>query len=127
MPSWAVLPANATEKTETIVHPDYTSYSTELASKLAQHDACIWALGKASQGMSEPDYTRITYDYPMAFVNAVQKAGAGADRAKGEEFRMVYISGEMADPEQKSWQMWARVKVRRTSHVLLALYIRSQL
>ena len=127
MPSWAVLPANATEKTETIVHSDYTSYSTELASKLAQHDACIWALGKASQGMSEPDYTRITYDYPMAFVNAVQKAGAGADRVKGEEFRMVYISGEMADPEQKSWQMWARVKVRHTSHVPLALYIRSQL
>lgn len=111
IPSWAVLPPNANEKTETIIHSDYTSYPSELASRLAQHDACIWALGKASQGISEPDYTRLTYDYPMAFMNALKDASAGAERPKGEEFRMVYISGEMADPEQKSWQMWARVKV----------------
>ncbi|KAK7683515.1 hypothetical protein QCA50_013349 [Cerrena zonata] len=112
LPSWAVLPANAQEKTETIIHTDYASYPSELATRLAQHDACIWALGKASKGISEPDYTRLTYDYPMAFINAVKEVGAGTTRSKGEEFRMVYISGEMADPEQKSWQMWARVKGR---------------
>ncbi|CAL1708872.1 unnamed protein product [Somion occarium] len=107
-PEWAVLPPNATEKTQTIIHSDYVSYSPDLASSLAQHDACIWAMGKASSGMSEADYTRLTYDYPMAFIKALRDAGAGAERKKGEEFRLVYISGEMADPTQTSRQMWAR-------------------
>ena len=112
MPSWAVLPPNATEKTSTIVHDDFTQYSPELASRLAEHDACIWALGKSVRGMTEAEYTRLTYESPMAALRALRDAGVGADRAQAKPFRFVYVSGMSADPTEKSMQMWARVKVR---------------
>ncbi|OCH93948.1 hypothetical protein OBBRIDRAFT_832254 [Obba rivulosa] len=111
LPSWAELPANASSKTEVILHDDFTTYSPELARRLAEHDACIWALGKASAGMSEPDYTRLTYEYPMSAARALKHAGVGAGRAQ-DPFRFVYISGAAADPTEKSIMMWARVKGR---------------
>ncbi|EMD34758.1 hypothetical protein CERSUDRAFT_125315 [Gelatoporia subvermispora B] len=111
IPSWAELPANASSKTEVILHEDFTSYPPELAQKLATHDACIWALGKASAGMNEQDYTKLTYDYPMAAARALKHAGVGTGRAENP-FRFVYISGEAADPTEKSFMMWARVKGR---------------
>lgn len=112
MPSWAVLPPNAAEKTTTIIHTDFASYPPEVASRLAQHDACIWALGTSASGVSEADYTRVTYEYPLALVKALKEAGVGNDRSADKPFRFVYFSGEMADPTEKSGQMWARVKVR---------------
>lgn len=111
MPSWAELPANASQKTETIIQQDFLSYSPDVASTLAQHDACIWALGKSARGMSEADYTVITYDYPMALLRAIEEAGVGKDRPADKPFRFLYFSGELADPTGKSGQMWARVKV----------------
>lgn len=110
MPSWAVLPSNAAEKTTTIIHTDFTVYSPDVAERLAQHDACIWALGVSASGVKEEDYTKITYEYPMAMVKALRDAGVGKDRLAEKPFRFVYFSGEMADPTEKSGQMWARVK-----------------
>ncbi|GJE86452.1 hypothetical protein PsYK624_025320 [Phanerochaete sordida] len=112
MPSWAVLPANAAEKTTTIVHADFAQYPPELAARLAEHDACIWAQGKSSRGMNEADYTRLTYDYPMAALRALRDAGVGAGRAPDRPFRFVYVSGMSSDPTEQSAQMWARVKGR---------------
>lgn len=112
MPSWAVLPANASEKTTTIVHKDFTSYTPELISRLKEHDACIWAMGKSSLGIAEADYTAFTYNAPMTLATALRDAGVGQNRAANQPFRFVYISGEHADPTEKSSQMWARVKVR---------------
>lgn len=113
MPSWAALPANASEKTTTIIISDFTSYPPDVASRLAGHDVCVWALGISSAGVKEADYTRITYEYPMAMAMALREAGVGNDRPEDKPFRFVYLSGEMADPTGKSGQMWARVKVRR--------------
>lgn len=111
MPAWAALPPNAVEKTTTIVHSDFTSYPPDLATRLAEHDACIWALGKSVRGMTEEQYTLLTYGYPMAALRAMRDAGVGRDRPPAQPFRFVYVSGEHADPTQKSMQMWARVKV----------------
>ncbi|KAI0694526.1 hypothetical protein BC835DRAFT_1349407 [Cytidiella melzeri] len=117
MPSWAVLPANASEKTTTIVHDDFRTYSPELASRLAQHDACLWALGKSARGISEEEYTTMTHDYPMAMLAALRDAGVGEDRPADKPFQFVYWSGEGADPTERSVQMWARVKGRTENHV----------
>ena len=115
VPAWAELPANATEKTDTIIHTDFKTYSPELAKRLAEHDALIWALGKSSRGMSEEAYTELTYTYTIEAAKALKAAGAGSpDRP----FRFVFISGELADPEGTSRQMWARVKVRHSDHGL---------
>ncbi|PSS37936.1 hypothetical protein PHLCEN_2v228 [Hermanssonia centrifuga] len=112
MPEWAVLPPNASEKTTTIVHSNFTSYPADVSTRLAEHDACIWALGKSSLGFSEADYTVLTYDYPMALIRTLKEAGVGENRPKDKPFRFVYISGEHADTTEKSSQMWARVKGR---------------
>ena len=112
MPSWAVLPANAAEKTTTVVIDDFSVYTPELAAQLAQHDVCIWAQGKSSVGMNEADYTKLTHGYPMALVKALVDAGVGEGRAADKPFNFVYMSGARADPTQKGREMWARVKVR---------------
>ncbi|TBU42301.1 hypothetical protein BD309DRAFT_1001906 [Dichomitus squalens] len=109
VPAWAELPANATEKTDVIVHTDFKRYAPELAQRLAEHDALVWALGKSSVGMSEEAYTELTYTYTIEAAKALKAAGAGSPE---QPFRFVFISGELADPEGKSRQMWARVKGR---------------
>lgn len=112
MPSWAVLPPNASAKTDFVIQPDFHTYTSELARKLATHDACVWALGKSAAGISEKDYTELTLDYPLALLKALKEGGVGEGRQADKPFRFVYISGELADPKMKSSQMWARVKVR---------------
>ncbi|KAI9062181.1 hypothetical protein FKP32DRAFT_1593757 [Trametes sanguinea] len=109
VPSWAKLPENAQAKTETIIHQDFKSYPPDLARRLAEHDALIWALGKSSVGMTEEEYTELTHTYTMAAAQALKDAGAGS---QGRPFRFVFISGNSADPTGKSSQMWARVKGR---------------
>lgn len=119
VPDWAVLPPNAASKTTTIIHADFTAYSPELAARLAEHDACIWALGRSSMGMTEEEYTATTYTSVMNAARALRDAGVGAERPADKPFRFVYISGEHANPEGKSRQMWARVKV----HIRYALQL----
>ncbi|CDO71173.1 hypothetical protein BN946_scf184845.g43 [Trametes cinnabarina] len=109
IPSWAKLPENAEEKTETMVHMDFKLYPPDLARRLAEHDGLIWALGRSAAGMSEEAYTEMTYTYTMAAARVLKDAGAGS---KERPFRIEYISGEHADPTGKSLQMWARVKGR---------------
>ncbi|KAH9835294.1 uncharacterized protein C8Q71DRAFT_765049 [Rhodofomes roseus] len=112
IPSWAVLPPNASTKTTTIIHNDFLSYPTDLAKQLAQNDACVWALGRSVAGMNETDYTEMTYGYLLNAATALKDAGVGENRGEGEPFRFVFISGEHSDPTETSLQMWARVKGR---------------
>ncbi|KAI0336647.1 hypothetical protein GY45DRAFT_1315239 [Cubamyces sp. BRFM 1775] len=109
VPTWAVLPPNAQNKTETIIHKDFNTYPPDLAHRLAGHDALIWALGKSSIGMTEEEYTELTHGYTMAAARALKDAGAGSAE---NPFNFVYVSGNRADPTEQSGQMWARVKGR---------------
>lgn len=60
----------------------------------------VHAYGKSSVRMSEKEYTRITYEYPMAALKAF--SGAGIHDENGS-FGFIYISGMGA--------LFARVKV----------------
>ncbi|KAH7886045.1 hypothetical protein F5I97DRAFT_1927926 [Phlebopus sp. FC_14] len=115
LPSWMDIPAN--DKAEVVVLQDFLSYPSELPTKLAEHDACIWALGKSSVGLSDEEYTRITYDYTMTFVNQIQQF---TKFRIGEPFRFIFISGEGADQTEKSTLKFARIK-GRTEKALLNL------
>lgn len=106
LPSWMDIPEN--DKTEVIILDDFLAYPSDLPARLAGHDACVWALGKSSVGLSDEEYTRITHDYTMHFANSLQEAGM-KDRT-GEPFRFVFISGEGADPSGKSNVKFARIK-----------------
>ena len=118
LPPWVVLPGGTSTdggtspthpKLTTIEHNDFLSYPPAIKETIAQHDACIWALGISTTGMSEAKYTEITVGYFNTFLNVLKEKGAGAE---GSPFRVVFVSGKGADSTEKSRMLFARVKVR---------------
>ncbi|KIJ66212.1 hypothetical protein HYDPIDRAFT_109198 [Hydnomerulius pinastri MD-312] len=113
LPPWVDLPQ--TNKTEVIVIPDFLNYPPELPALLAEHDACIWALGTSSVGLTEEQYTRITHDYTLAFANQIKDI---TKTRVGDPFRLVFISGESADQSEKGRLMFTRIKGRTEKSLL---------
>jgi len=121
LPEWMDLPR--TDKTEIIILNDFLDYPEDLPRRLAQHDACIWALRMSSSGLTEEEYTKVTYDYLMAAVIALEKGGVGEitmtedGSAKGRPpFRLVFLSGGGAD--LKCMTKYARVMGRTETSLL---------
>jgi uncharacterized protein YbjT (DUF2867 family) len=99
------------DKLREIVHADFSDLEA-IEGELAGYDACFYCLGVSSVGMSEADYTRVTYDYAMA---------AGRVLARlNPTLTFVFISGGGTDSTEKGGAMWARVK-GKTENALLAL------
>jgi hypothetical protein len=73
-----------------------------IEDQLAGYDGCLFCAGISSNGMSEADYTHITYDITLNFAKAVL--------AKNPAMIFSYISGSMTDSSEKGRMMWARVK-----------------
>jgi len=99
------------EKLEERVHADLFDLSP-IEDILAGHDACLFCLGVSSAGMSERDYTRVTFDLTMAVAQALVKVDPSVT--------FVYVSGAGTDGSGRSGPMWARVK-GRTEKALLSL------
>src|SRR5438270_11436928 len=76
---------------------------------LQGYDACFFCLGVSSAGMSEADYTRLTYDLTLGWARTLA--------AINPAMTFVYVSG--AGTGGKA--MWAQVK-KRTEDALLALF-----
>jgi len=70
-------------------------------NRLAGYDACFFCAGVSSVSMSEPEYTRITYDTTLRFARAVHP---------NPHMSFVYVSGGGTDSSEKGRMMWARVK-----------------
>ena len=79
------------------------------AGALQGYDTCFFCLGVSSVGMSEADYTRLTYDLTMGWARALARVNPA--------MRFLYVSG--MGTAGKS--MWAQVK-GRTERDLLALF-----
>jgi hypothetical protein len=107
LPSW-LSNALPTPKITTVVLDNFLDYSADLRAQLVEHDACIWALGASSNGMSEKAYTELTYGYVVSMVKALEGV---ENRPADKPFRFVFISGEGADPTEKSMMMFGRIKV----------------
>jgi uncharacterized protein YbjT (DUF2867 family) len=83
-----------------ISHADFLDY-TPLRSALAGLDACFFCLGVSVRQVSaEPDYRRITMDFPLAAATALRQVSPGAT--------FHYLSGQGAGTTSRF--MWARVK-----------------
>ena len=80
-------------KLRDVIAPDLSKLSP-----MPGFDACFFTIGQTSAGMSEADYTRITFDLTMAVANAVVNP----------QMTFVFVSG--AGTGGKA--MWARVKAR---------------
>jgi len=102
-----------------VVHPKFSEVLLPdlmkidaLGDTLAGFDACFDSLGVSSAGMSEPAYTRQTYELTMAIAKSLVSRNPG--------MTFVYVSGAGTDSSERGRIMWARVK-GRTENALLAL------
>lgn len=105
--------AEANPKARVIIHSDYSSYPSSTLEQLRGATGCIWAQGKSSIGMQTDEYTTLTHDWPLAAAEALANLPE-----HGEKFKFVYISGEGADPTEKSAQMFGRIKGRAEKNLL---------
>jgi len=71
-------------------------------SQPSGYDACFFCAGISSAGMSEADYTRITYDTTLNFARTLAKLSP--------QMTFIYVSGALTDSSEKGRLMWARVK-----------------
>jgi uncharacterized protein YbjT (DUF2867 family) len=78
-------------------------------AELKGYDACFFCLGVSSAGLSEADYTRLTFELTMGWARALARINPA--------MTFVYVSG--AGTGGKA--MWAQVK-GRTEDALLALF-----
>ncbi|KAI0063893.1 hypothetical protein BV25DRAFT_1934938 [Artomyces pyxidatus] len=118
LPAWVALPDTGAAhhpKLTTVPDTDFLHYSPQMQSTIAAHDACIWALGKSTAGLSEAVYTELTVGYLDAFLGAVKAGGAGS---KENPFRLVFISGNGADSSESSRILFARVKGKAENNLL---------
>lgn len=81
----------------------------ERAADLAGFDACFYCLGVTSLGMSEADYSRVTYELTVTIATLLAKANPS--------MTFVFVSGAGADASGKGRVMWARVKGRAENAV----------
>jgi uncharacterized protein YbjT (DUF2867 family) len=102
-------------KLRDVVHADFSNF-TALESELAGFDACFFCLGVTSSGLTQADYTRITYDTTLAAARAFVRAAPNSV--------FVYVSGAGTDSTEKKRTMWARVK-GKTENALLAMPFRA--
>ena len=77
--------------------------------ELDGYDACLFCLGVSSAGMSEEDYTRLTFDLTLGWARALARINPS--------MTFVYVSGAGTGGKP----MWAQVK-KRTEDALLDLF-----
>ena len=95
-------------KLRELVRADMFDFSPA-GAHLQGYDACLFCLGVSSVGMSEADYTHLTFDLTMGWANTLARINPS--------MAFLYVSG--AGTGGKA--MWARVK-GRTEAALLALF-----
>lgn len=98
-----------------IIHADFHDLSA-IESRLAGYDACFFCLGVSSVGMSEAEYTRVTYDLTLSFARALEWQNPDA--------AFCYVTGTSTDSTERGRTMWARVK-GATENELLRLFKRA--
>ncbi len=74
----------------------------EPSDRLRGYDACFYCAGVSSIGMSEADYTRVSFDTPLHVAKTL------AD----PRMVFVHVTGASTDGTEQGKVMWARVKGR---------------
>ncbi|MFC3816274.1 NAD(P)H-binding protein [Lysobacter sp. GCM10012299] len=90
-------------KLRELVHRDFLDYAA-VQDQLQGFDACFFCLGVSSLGMTEADYTRVTYDFTLAAATALARLNPA--------MTFVYVTGAGTDGSERGRIMWARVKGR---------------
>jgi uncharacterized protein YbjT (DUF2867 family) len=96
-------------KLRELVRKDLFDFGVDGVFGLEGYDACFFCLGVSAAGMSEADYTRLTFDLTTGWGQALARINPA--------MTFIYVSG--AGTGGKA--MWAQVK-GRTEAALLALF-----
>jgi hypothetical protein len=96
-------------RTEECVVPDFMDLAS-VRQRLIGYDACFYCAGVSSRGMSEVDYSHITYDIPVYFARTLL--------GLNPQMVFVHVSGSLTDSTEKGRIMWARVKGRAENALL---------
>lgn len=91
------------EKLRELVRPDVADLS-DLDADLTGFDACFFCLGVSAVGMTEADYSRVTYDLTLRVAQTLARLSSG--------MTFIYVSGAGTDGTEGGRAMWARVKGR---------------
>jgi uncharacterized protein YbjT (DUF2867 family) len=102
-------------KLSELVQPDLATLAS-LESELTGFDACFFCAGVSALGMTEEQYTRVTYDLTLGVAKTLLRTSP--------DLTFVYVSGAGTDSSEKGRMMWARVK-GRTENALLSLPFRA--
>lgn len=86
-----------------VVQPDLFDCRA-IADELKGFDACFFCLGVSSAGMSEANYSRLTYDLTLAVAQVLAPLNPA--------MTFIYVSGAGTDSTEQGRSMWARVKGR---------------
>jgi uncharacterized protein YbjT (DUF2867 family) len=100
------------DKLRELVHPNLFDLST-IESELPELDAFFFCLGVSSAGMSEADYTKVTYDLTLAVAQVLARINPA--------MTFIYVSGMSTDSTEHGRSMWARVK-GKTENAVLRLF-----
>ncbi len=90
-------------KLRQLILPDIGNLTGHEA-ELTDFDACLFCAGISSVGMSEAEYTRITYDITMSFARTLVQVNP--------QMTFVFVSGMGSDSTEQGRTMWARIKGR---------------
>ena len=101
-------------KLEEIAHADLYDL-TAVEPRLTNLDACFFCLGIASAGLTEEEYTRVTYDIAMSAATTLARLNP--------QMAFIFVSGVGTDSTERGRTMWARVK-GRTENAILKLPFR---
>src|SRR5262245_22859487 len=91
------------EKLCDLVVSDLTRLA-EYASDVVGFDACFFSLGVTAVGLTEEQYSRVTYDLTLAVARALVQINP--------RLTFIYVSGQGTDSTERGRTMWARVKGR---------------
>ncbi|KAF8587046.1 hypothetical protein K439DRAFT_1631038 [Ramaria rubella] len=96
--------ADGHAKATVLIHEDFTQYPQTVLDQMKGAEGCIWALGISQRDVNKEEYVKITYDYTMAAATAFSTLSS--------PFKFVFVSGEGADPTEKSRALFAKIKGR---------------
>jgi NAD dependent epimerase/dehydratase family len=101
-------------KLKECIVPDFLEVE-KFSDQLTGYDACFYCAGVSSAGMSEAEYSHITYDVTIHFAQTLARLNP--------QMIFDYVSGSLTDSSEKGRIMWARVK-GKTENALMRLGFR---
>jgi nucleoside-diphosphate-sugar epimerase len=96
-------------KVKEVIHKDFMDF-TPIQDQLNGYDFCCHCMGVSSAGMSEEQYTELTY--------GISKSLASTLYSLNPNMVFNYVSGTGTDSTEKGSTMWARVKGKTENMIL---------